>query len=600
MSTFKTDEEITGRLTDKNLIRKLLTYFRGKGKAFLIAGILMLSSILIDLALPIIFGDAIKVLGEPVIIFSKVIMLVVIYAICLLFSYIIQYFQTMILQTTGQDIIYQMREDVFGHIEKFSTAQVNEVPIGKLVTRVTSDTNTLNELFTNLLINLFRNLLMIVGVIVVMLLINIKLTLYVLAVTPFVALFSIIFRKVSRQTHRDVRYGVANVNAFLSENLSGMKVTQVFNQEEKKLNEFRDHNKHLRKTQLKQTFVFGIFRPSMYVLYLVAVVLVFWFGGKDSIGLTGQERLVAIATLIMFQQYIRQLFNPIQALADEFDLLQSAFASSEKIFEILDTEPGIQNEEDAVELTNFRGEIEFKNVWFRYIEAEWVLKNVSFKINAGDTVAFVGATGSGKSTILSLIVRNYDIQKGQILIDGIDIKNIKLDSLRRNFGQMLQDVFLFSGTISSNIRMRDDNITDEDIKAASTYVNANKFIEELPNKYEEEVRERGNNFSSGQRQLLSFARTIVHKPNVIILDEATANIDTETEVLIQDSMEKMMNIGTMIVVAHRLSTIQHADKIIVMQKGEILEEGTHQDLLKNKGHYFKLYELQYQSVRDIK
>ena len=600
MSTFKTDEEITGRLTDKNLIRKLLTYFRGKGKAFLIAGILMLSSILIDLALPIIFGDAIKVLGEPEIIFNKVIMLVVIYAICLLFSYIIQYFQTMILQTTGQDIIYQMREDVFGHIEKFSTAQVNEVPIGKLVTRVTSDTNTLNELFTNLLINLFRNLLMIVGVIVVMLLINIKLTLYVLAVTPFVALFSIIFRKVSRQTHRDVRYGVANVNAFLSENLSGMKVTQVFNQEEKKLNEFRDHNKHLRKTQLKQTFVFGIFRPSMYVLYLVAVVLVFWFGGKDSIGLTGQERLVAIATLIMFQQYIRQLFNPIQALADEFDLLQSAFASSEKIFEILDTEPGIQNEEDAVELTDFRGEIELKNVWFRYIEAEWVLKNVSFKINAGDTVAFVGATGSGKSTILSLIVRNYDIQKGQILIDGIDIKNIKLDSLRRNFGQMLQDVFLFSGTISSNIRMRDDNITDEDIKAASTYVNANKFIEELPNKYEEEVRERGNNFSSGQRQLLSFARTIVHKPNVIILDEATANIDTETEVLIQDSMEKMMNIGTMIVVAHRLSTIQHADKIIVMQKGEILEEGTHQDLLKNKGHYFKLYELQYQSVRDIK
>jgi ATP-binding cassette subfamily B protein len=441
---------------------------------------------------------------------------------------------------------------------------------------------------------------MIIGVVIVMLVINIKLTLYVLAVTPLVAIFSILFRKISRQTHRDVRYGVANVNAFLSENLSGMKVTQVFNQEEKKLNEFRNHNNQLRKTQLKQTFIFGIFRPSMYVLYLVAVVLVFWFGGKESIGLSGEERLVAIATLIMFQQYIRQLFNPIQALADEFDLLQSAFASSEKIFEIMDTEPGIRNEDDAVELTDFRGEIEFKNVWFRYIEAEWVLKGVSFKINAGDTVAFVGATGSGKSTILSLIVRNYDIQKGQILIDGIDIKNIKLDSLRRNFGQMLQDVFLFSGTIASNIRMRDDLITDEDIIEASKYVNANKFVEELPEKYNEEVRERGNNFSSGQRQLLSFARTIVHKPNVIILDEATANIDTETEVLIQDSMEKMMNIGTMIIVAHRLSTIQHADKIIVMQKGEIIEEGTHQDLLKNKGHYFKLYELQYQSGRDIR
>jgi ATP-binding cassette subfamily B protein len=340
-------------------------------------------------------------------------------------------------------------------------------------------------------------------------------------------------------------------------------------------------------------FIFGIFRPSIYGLNLLTIMLVLWFGSIDALTVG----IITFDIIYIFYRYIGRLFNPIQQLAQEFDVLQSAFASSERIFTVLDTKPEIVDSPGAIELENIKGEIEFRNVWFRYIPEEWVLKNVSFKIPAESSVAFVGATGSGKTTILSLIVRNYDIDKGQILIDGIDIKNIKISSLRKHIGQMLQDVFLFSGTIFSNIQMRDENITIEDVKAACKYVNADKFIDKLEQGYMEPVRERGNNFSAGQRQLLSFARTIVHKPKVMILDEATANIDTETELLIQDSLEKMMNIGTMIMVAHRLSTIQHADNIIVLQKGEIIEQGNHQELLKKRGHYYKLYRLQYEQEK---
>jgi ATP-binding cassette subfamily B protein len=380
------------------------------------------------------------------------------------------------------------------------------------------------------------------------------------------------------------------MNAFLSENLSGMKITQMFNQEKKQYNEFRNRNERLRKSSLKQTITFGIFRPTMYLLYVIAIIIVVYFGSLEVMN----NPMVLFSLVYVFYQYVSKLFNPIQQLADQFNTIQSAFASSERIFEILDTESEIKDSEDAVEISEFKGKIEFKNVWFAYEEENWILKDVSFVINPKETVAFVGATGAGKTTILSLIVRNYDIQKGQILIDDMDIKNIKLSSLRKNIGQMLQDVFLFSGTIKSNIQMREDSITDEDIYNACEYVNANHFIEKLDHKYEEEVRERGNNFSSGQRQLLSFARTIVHKPQIMILDEATANIDTETEVLIQESLEKMRNIGTMLIVAHRLSTIQHSDKIVVLKHGEIQEIGNHQELLKKKGQYYELYKIQYE------
>ena len=341
-------------------------------------------------------------------------------------------------------------------------------------------------------------------------------------------------------------------------------------------------------------FVFSIFRPSVYMIYTFSVIALFYVAGTsaiDKVEVFGQ--VITYSTIVIFYQYLSSFFNPIQNLAEQFNWLQAAFASAEKIFTILDMKPEVVDSEDAIELDEIKGEIEFKDVWFSYIENEWVLKGVSFKVNAKETVAFVGSTGSGKTTILSLIVRNYDIQKGQILIDGIDIKKIKISSLRKHFGQMLQDVFIFSGTIRSNIVLREDSISDEEIKEACDYVNASYFIDKLEHGLDEEVLERGNNFSAGQRQLLSFARTVVHKPAVMILDEATANIDTETELLIQDSLEKMMNIGTMLIVAHRLSTIQHADNIIVLSHGEILEQGNHQQLLKNKGHYYNLYQIQY-------
>ena len=575
----------------KGLMKRLLHYINGHVKSFVIAFFLMVIVVGLDTSLPIFTGKIVDELGKDVIIFSVVLLYIILYAIFMIVEYIIQYIQSISLQKVGQEIMYTIREDVFRTIETFSNEQLNVIPVGKLVTRVTSDTNAVNEMYTNIVINLIKNILTIIVVIIIMFVIQWKLALIVLAFAPLLVVVSIIFRKVSRKAYSEVRANVSNINAFLSENLSGMKITQVFNQEKKKFNEFQDRNKQLRKSSMKEIWVFAIFRPIIYVLYITTLILVIYIGCKMAL----TSGVVTFAIIIIFQQYITKLFDPIQQLADQFNVMQSAFAASERIFEVLDTKPVIVDSPDAVELNNIRGDIEFKHVWFSYIPDEWILKDVSFKINAGDTVAFVGATGSGKTTILSLIVRNYDIQKGEILIDGIDIKHIKIASLRKQIGQMLQDVFLFSGTIFSNIQMREENISLDDVKKASTYVNANHFIDQLPNGYDEEVRERGNNFSSGQRQLLSFARTIVHKPKVMILDEATANIDTETELLIQDSLEKMKNIGTMLIVAHRLSTIQHADNIIVMQKGTIIEEGNHQELLKLHGYYYKLYRLQYES-----
>lgn len=581
--------EIRPRLTDKNIISRIYKYIKTQKKAYIISFFMMIVAVGLDLLLPVLLGKVSAILGKENQVFTSIAIIIGIYSACLLFTYLLEFIQTMTLQKTGQAIIYTVREDVFKRIEKFPIATLNVTPVGKLVTRVTSDISALNELFTNIIINLIKNGLTIIGVLIVMFFINPLLSLVILGMCPLVLGLSIIFRKTSRKVYRLVRGNVANINAFLSENLSGMKITQVFNQEGKKLKEFQERNRELRKSTIKQVLTFALFRPAIYILYLATVILVFWIGSYNVI----HGGSITFDILIVFYQFIDRLFNPIQQIAEEFNVLQSAFASSERIFETLDS-PIEKDAEDAIELNDIKGEIEFKNVWFRYIEDEWILKDVSFKINAGDTVAFVGATGSGKTTILSLIVRNYDIQAGQILIDGIDIKKIKLASLRKNIGQMLQDVFLFSGTILSNIQMREENINFEDIKKSCEYVNADKFIEQLPDKYQEIVRERGNNFSSGQRQLLSFARTVVHKPKIMILDEATANIDTETEVLIQDSLAKMMNIGTMIMVAHRLSTIQHANNIIVLQKGVIIEQGTHQELLKKKGHYYKLYQLQYQ------
>ena len=514
----------------------------------------------------------------------------VLYMIVLVVSAVLGYFNTMLLQKTGQKIVLNIRKDVFVKIENMAISQINATPVGKLVTRVTSDVNTVNELFTNVIVNLIKHILTIVFVLVMMLIISPKLTLYILCIVPVLVVISIVFNKVSRKQYRRVRGSVSNVNAFLSENLSGMKITQIFNQEDKKLEEFRQKNKELRKNSIKEILIFGIFRPTIYVMYVLSHIIILFNGFHLVLDLKLESK-----NLIKFYQYNGRFFNPIQQLADQFNQLQSAFASSERLFEILDMEDIILDDEDSIEIDHFEGRIEFEHVWFAYNDENWILKDVSFVIEPKQTVAFVGATGAGKTTILGLIVRNYDIQKGTIKIDGIDVKKIKIESLRRNIGQMLQDVFLFSGTIKSNITMRDDRFTHEEVIDACRYVNASKFIEKLDEGYDYEVLERGGNFSAGQRQLLSFARTILHKPNIMILDEATANIDTETEVLIQDSLEKMMNVSTMLIVAHRLSTIQHADNIIVLHKGRIVESGNHQQLLNQKGLYYNLYEIQYKN-----
>ncbi len=581
-------------MKDSELVRRLAHYGKPYIKQFLLALFLMLVSIGYDIASPLLVGyieEMIKVEFE----IGHLIALVIVYASILVISLVCSYIQRILLQKTGQKIISALREDLFTHIESLSHEQLNHIPVGKLVTRVSNDTGGVSMLFTNFLVNVFRNIFILVGVLVAMLLLNYALTLMVLCFAPFIVLFTIIFRKFSRRAYRRVKDGTTDINTFLSENLSGMKITQIFNREERKMQEFSDKNNRLGNAKKQQILVFGIFRPLVYMLYVSSVLCLFYLGGKGVIGggkLLGQT--IQSGTIVSFYMFLNKFFDPIQNLAEQFNFLQAAFASAEKIFSIMDLEPEIRDSEDAIELETVSGEIEFRNVWFAYENEDWVLKDVSFKIEAGSTVAFVGATGSGKTTILSLICRNYDIQKGQILIDGIDVRHIKVASLRRHFGQMLQDVFLFSGTIRSNIVLRDEGFTDEEVMETCRYVNADHFIDKLKLGLDEEVRERGNNFSAGQRQLLSFARTILHKPEIMILDEATANIDTETELLIQDSLEKMMNIGTMLMVAHRLSTIQHADNIIVLSKGQIIEQGTHFELLDKQGMYFDLYMLQYE------
>lgn len=595
--TIKNDKEAIGfdrNMKDSEIMKRLIHYAKPHIGQFIIVGLLMVFSIAYSVISPRLMGFIIKFL-ETDFEMNQLLIYIAIYAVILITSLAFQYIQAILLQKIGQKILSALREDVFTHIESLSHSQLNHMPVGKLVTRVTNDTNAISMMFTQILTNLIKNIFLVIAIVIAMFMLNYALTLMVLCFVPFIFIFTLIFRKFSRRAFRRVKDGTTDINTFLSENLSGIKIIQIFNQENRKKREFVEKNNKLGKAMRDQIFVFSVFRPIIYMLYISSVLCLFYFSAKGYIKGVGFMGLIITSdVLVSFYMYIQTFFDPIQNLADQFNRLQSAFASAEKIFTIMDMKPDVVDSEGAIELDHVEGNIEFKNVWFAYEGEEWVLKDVSFKIKAKDTVAFVGSTGSGKTTILGLICRNYDIQKGQILIDGIDIRNIKISSLRRHFGQMLQDVFLFSGTIRSNIVLREDSFTDEEIKAACKYVNADHFIDRLKDGLNEEVRERGNNFSAGQRQLLSFARTIIHKPSVMILDEATANIDTETELLIQDSLEKMMNIGTMLIVAHRLSTIQHADNIIVLSHGEIIEQGNHFELLAKRGRYYDLYMLQYQ------
>ncbi len=567
------------------LFKRTFHYVKPELPRFLFALFLILINVGIDVVLPLIISKITTNLKSDYLDLILILVLVIGYFLLSLINQAFLYFESMILQKAGQKIIYNLRMEVFEHIENMSLDQLNDMPVGSLVTRVCSYTTSMSDLFTNVLVNVIRNVLTIVVVYVVMFTISYRLSFVLLGIVILVFIISFVFSRVISKIFRKERRYISDLNTYLNENISGMKLIQIFNQEINKSEEFSKKNEDLRKARYKVVLAFGIYRPLITFIYFVSIALTFYFGIE--FGLNSGE-------IVAFYLLLSRFFNPVQNLADQLNNIQKALTASERLFNLLDVEPKVVDAIDALEINEFKGKIEFRNVYFAYKDEDWILKNVSFVINPKETCAFVGATGAGKTTILSLIVRNYEIQKGQILIDDIDIKKIKVTSLRKAIGQMLQDVFLFSGTIRTNITLYDDEkYSDEEIIKVCDYVNASSFINKLDKGLDEYVIERGENFSSGQRQLLSFARTVLAKPQILILDEATANIDTETETLIQESLAKIKNIGTMLIVAHRLSTIQHSDQIIVLNNGEIVEKGTHQELLKHKGLYYKLYELQF-------
>ena len=572
------------KIPPKLMIKRLARYILPEWKSFALALILIFAAVASNVLLPLFLKEFTDKVAKTSTTLSFIIGLSIGYFSLSVVTHVMVYFDSMILQKAGQRIVYKLRMEVFEHIENMSQNQFNMMPVGSLVTRVANYTTALSDLFTNVITTLLSNALTIIGVYVIMMILSWKLSLILTAFVIVVFIASFIFSKVITKIFRKERQCTSDLNTFINENISGMKIIQAFNQEKRKEEEFNEKNDKLRKTKFKAVIAFALYRPFVNFLYYAALAVTFIVGVAFALG-PGE--------IVAFYLYLSRFFNPVQTIADQINQIQKAVTSSERLFNLLDVQPESIDKPNAIHVDKFVGKIEFRNVWFAYEKDEWILRDVSFVVEPGQTVAFVGATGAGKTTILSLIVRNYEIQKGQILIDDIDIADIEVKSLRKAVGQMLQDVFLFTGTVKTNITLHDDDYSDEEINEVCSYVNADKFINKLNKGLEEEVIERGENFSQGQRQLLSFARTVLHKPQILILDVATANIDTETEKLIQESLEKMKSIGTMLVVAHRLSTIQNADQIIVLNRGEIIEKGTHQSLLKQKGHYYKLYLLQF-------
>jgi len=573
-------------MNKKSSTMRLIAYMKPYAHWVIFALLLVLGLTAFDLYRPMLVGDAIDTFGANGD-YDVIIATAIKYAVVLALSFAFNIAQTWILQKTGQNIILQMRKDLYRHIQSLGSRYFDITPVGKLVTRVTNDVEALNEMYSGILVQLFRNIVKIVGLAGVMLVLDVRLAAISFVLMPLVIGLTVLCQKIARNIYRLYRTRLTDINTFLSEHLSGMKIIQIFGRQERKFEEFHDKNSKLYKAFYREMLMYAVFRPLIYILSILSLMIVLWFGSRNVF-----DEIISVGTLYIFSNYIRSFFDPIQELAEQFSTLQSSIASAEKIFTVMDEDEFIPEVENPKQPDKITGKIEFDHVWFAYDGENYVLKDVSFVINPGEKVAFVGATGAGKSSILNLIGRYYDIQKGHIYIDGIDIRQFSKKQLRSAIGQMQQDVFIFEGDVAYNIRLNDNDITDEQVKEAAEYVNASHFIEKLPQGYHEPVTERGATFSAGERQLLSFARTLAHNPSILVMDEATANIDTETEILIQEALEKLMDGRTTIMVAHRLSTIQHADCIMVMHKGRICERGTHRELLEQDGIYRKLYELQ--------
>lgn len=587
-SNMMQEDEVTEKVYDSRLMARLLKFAGKYWHLFLLSVLFLVAATLVDLARPYLMGTAIDeyIKKSNIAALNR---LGLYFVLLIAAGFVFNLLQIYVLSYAGQYIIYNIRQLVFTHLQKLPLSFFDKNPVGRLVTRITNDTETLNDMYTNVLITLLKDFSILAGTLVIMFRLNTGLALITLAVMPAVLLLTVIFRLKIRKVYRNVRTSIAKVNSAISENISGMRVIQLFNKEKPNFENFHKIGREYYKATMSEVVTFGLFRPMIEMVSSLSISLLIWFGGGKVM-----DNTLEFGVLYALINYIALLFQPINDLAEKYNILQSSMAASERIFMILDTPA---EEDDGKRLLDERtasGDIEFKNVWFAYNGENWVLKDVSFKVPSGGTVAIVGHTGAGKTSVINLLSRFYEIQRGDILINGISVKNIQKASLRKAIGVVLQDVFLFSGKLKENIRLNEESITEEKLQSVTRYVNAHSFISGLPNGYEEEVMERGSTFSSGQRQLLAFARALAFDPAILVLDEATSSIDTETEMLIQDALTKLTENRTTIIIAHRLSTIQHADKIIVLNKGRVHESGTHQELLAARGMYYSLYQLQYQ------
>ena len=586
------EEEVLGRAYDSRLLKRLLTYL--KPYWFQVAvGVLILFIVTgLELAGPFLIKEAIDRHIEPKI-YEGLIFIILIYLAVLVLQFGAKYWRTYLMQWIGQHVVFDIRMEIFRHLQKLSLSFFDKNPVGRLVTRVTTDVGTLNEWFSAGIVSVFGDFFLLFGIIIVMVSVNWKLALITFSVMPLLAYVIFFIRKRIREAYRDIRVRIARINAYLQENIAGMTVVQIFNREKRNFKKFDDLNQSYLEANLRSIFYYSLFWPSVDLIESIALALIIWFGGMWK-----YSGAVTFGVLVLFIEYSKRFFRPISDLTNKYNILQAAMASSERIFILLDNKPDITDPAHPQKLKQFTGEIEFRNVWFAYKKnkdgtPDYVLKDVSFHLKPGEKIAIVGATGAGKSSIINLLCRFYDVTDGEILMDGINIKNMKVKDLRNYIGLVLQDVFLFAGTVEQNIRLGNEDISLDTVTRAAMDVNAHPFIDKMPEKYDEPMMERGASLSTGQKQLLAFARALAFNPNILILDEATSSVDTESEILIQQALKRLMESRTSICIAHRLSTIQNCDRIIVMHKGKIREQGTHQQLLRLKGIYYKLYQLQF-------